>query len=106
MQSKNCPGLAMSRSLGDVAASKLGVIAVPDIFELDIKEKHKILIIASDGIWGVLTNEQVINIAGRYYEKNEADMACEELIRTATIEWKRQSEIIDDITVIVIFFNN
>lgn len=106
MKKKNCPGLAMSRALGDIAASKVGVVAIPEIFELNIEDKHKILIIASDGIWGVLSNEQAIDIAGKYYERDEANMACEDLVRTATFEWKRQSEIIDDITVIVIFFNN
>eukprot|EP00826_Nyctotherus_ovalis_P049240 TRINITY_DN5926_c0_g1_i1.p1 TRINITY_DN5926_c0_g1~~TRINITY_DN5926_c0_g1_i1.p1 ORF type:complete len:412 (+),score=93.62 TRINITY_DN5926_c0_g1_i1:648-1883(+) len=105
MKTKNSPGLAMSRSLGDIAASKVGVIAVPDIFELTIQNKHKILIIASDGIWGVLSNEQAIEIAGGYYEIGEANLACEALVRAATVEWKRQSEVIDDITVIVIFFN-
>lgn len=105
MKTKNSPGLAMSRSLGDQAASKVGVIAVPDIFELTIQSKHKILLIASDGIWGVMSNEQAIEIAGGYYESGEASLACEALVRAATVEWKRQSEVIDDITVIVIFFN-
>lgn len=106
MKSKNYPGLAMSRSLGDTVASKVGVISVPDIFEIQINESHKILVIASDGIWGVLSNEQVMNIAGKYYEEGNAEDACEALIKRATKVWNKLGESIDDITVIVVFLNN
>lgn len=104
MKSVNIPGLAMSRSLGDTVASEIGVISIPDIYEITLKENHKILIIASDGIWGVLSNEKVIQIAGRYYKKGNAEMACENLIQEALLAWNNEGSMIDDITVIVVFF--
>ena len=103
MKTKSKPGLAMSRSLGDTVASKLGVISIPDIFEFTLTSFHKILIIASDGIWGVLSNEKAMYIAGKSYEQNNANLACEELIEEATIVWNNLGENIDDITVIVVF---
>jgi len=96
----------MTRALGDAIASKIGVISVPDIFELQIEDKHKILVIASDGIWEVLSNEEVMKIVGEYYEKSNPEKACEALIKKATAVWNKFGENIDDITVIVVFLNN
>eukprot|EP00826_Nyctotherus_ovalis_P035083 TRINITY_DN2979_c0_g2_i5.p1 TRINITY_DN2979_c0_g2~~TRINITY_DN2979_c0_g2_i5.p1 ORF type:complete len:458 (+),score=116.29 TRINITY_DN2979_c0_g2_i5:107-1480(+) len=106
MKSKNCPGLAMSRALGDAVASKLGVISVPDIFEIRVNEGHKVLVIASDGIWGVLSNEEVMRVAGSFYRAKDAEKACKALVQRATAVWNKLGENIDDITVIVVFLNN
>ena len=103
MQSENIPGLAMSRSFGDKVASEVGVISVPDIFEVNLKDFHKILILASDGIWTVLTNDRVIEIAEKYYKSDQAEMACAALVNEATDNWNKAGQIIDDITVIVVF---
>ncbi len=105
MKTHNIPGLAMSRSIGDTVASEIGVISVPDIFEVELKEHDKILVVASDGIWGVLNNEKVMQVAGKYYKSNNADGACEALINEATAAWTSEGGMIDDITVIVVFFH-
>lgn len=54
------PGLAMSRSLGDKAGREVGVISEPDIYEILLKEEDKFIIIASDGVWEFLSNQDVI----------------------------------------------
>lgn len=56
------PGLAMSRSLGDKAGRDVGVISDPEIFETILNEEDRFLIIASDGVWEFLTNEEVTTI--------------------------------------------
>lgn len=53
------PGLAMSRSLGDVIAHKLGCSHVPEVEQYDLKGDEKSIIVASDGVWELLTNEEV-----------------------------------------------
>ena len=61
----NCtyPGLAMSRSVGDVLAKKAGVVAEPEMsqFVFDPQDSlhitPKYCVLASDGIWDVLSNE-------------------------------------------------
>eukprot|EP00826_Nyctotherus_ovalis_P045207 TRINITY_DN4972_c0_g3_i3.p1 TRINITY_DN4972_c0_g3~~TRINITY_DN4972_c0_g3_i3.p1 ORF type:complete len:273 (+),score=43.86 TRINITY_DN4972_c0_g3_i3:361-1179(+) len=103
MKTKNRPGLAMSRSLGDAVASKIGVIAVPDVFEVKAAEEVKIVIVASDGLWGVIGNEKAMSIASKHHKENEAQAACEELVEEATKAWNRLGEVVDDITVIVVF---
>jgi serine/threonine protein phosphatase PrpC len=55
-------GLAMSRSIGDHALEKAGVIADPELTEHEITEQDKALIIASDGVWEFLSNEDILQL--------------------------------------------
>lgn len=63
------PGLAMSRSIGDGLAHLYGVIPDPDIECVSITHEDKFLIIASDGVWEFLTNQQVAEIVAPYFNK-------------------------------------
>jgi serine/threonine protein phosphatase PrpC len=56
-------GLAMSRSLGDAVAHKCGVSAEPEIFEHALDPSDEFLVIATDGVFDVLDNQQVVQIA-------------------------------------------
>ena len=49
----------MSRSLGDNEAKKLGVIAQPIIKCFPLLSHESFIVIASDGIWDVMSNEEV-----------------------------------------------
>lgn len=64
---ENIPGLAMSRSFGDHCAAEVGVIADPEVLEMNLCEQDKYLIIASDGVWEFLSNEEVIKIVEPFY---------------------------------------
>ena len=98
------PGIAMSRSIGDFIASKLGVIPEPKFLEEKIDKDTKFIIVASDGIWEFLDNDTVKNITMPYYEKNDPNGACTELIKRATEFWNQEDIVVDDITCIVVFF--
>lgn len=58
---ENKPGLAMSRSFGDRVAATLGVTWIPEITERIVEEHDKFLIMASDGVWEFISNEEVAN---------------------------------------------
>lgn len=64
------------------------------------------IVLASDGVWEFIDNVKAWGIIAPYYKKNDAEGACKMLIREATKIWKREDEVIDDITTIVLFFNN
>ena len=64
---KTGPGLAMSRSLGDYFAHTLGCSCEPEITQNVLKQNDKIIIIASDGVWEILSNTQVANIVYPYF---------------------------------------
>jgi len=53
--------LSVSRALGDSNLSPY-VSAVPDIFEQPISRYDEFMILASDGIWDVLTPDDAVNI--------------------------------------------
>ena len=83
----NKPGLNMSRSIGDNFAKKLGVCYEPDITKYKIKKDDKIIIIATDGLYNCLSNEEIINIVGKFYADNKKpEEAAKSLIEIAKIK--------------------
>ena len=100
----NSPGLAMSRSLGDLEAKECGVISTPQIIEYDINNNSKYMVICSDGVWEFASNEQVRDIGNIFYKKNDASGFCSELIEYSVGLWEQNEIIRDDITVVSVFF--
>ena len=98
------PGIAMSRSIGDYIASSLGVIPEPKFIEEKIDKETRFIVLASDGVWEFLENKRVAEIVMPFYQKNDPDGACKELIKISTEWWNKEDVVVDDITVIVIFF--
>ena len=98
------PGLAMSRSIGDLDAKKIGVIPNPQIVEYTLDSNSKYMLIASDGIWEFITNEEAMRVGNKFYLRNDAMGLCNELYRESVNYWLKEDCIIDDITLIVVFF--
>jgi len=101
---KDYPGLAMSRSIGDAIAKKMGVIAEPGIIEHNLIGGIKFIVLGSDGIWEFLSNEDVRDIGKVFYLNCEANDLCEELYSSSLIKWKCNDSTVDDITIIAIYF--
>lgn len=100
------PGLAMTRSIGDKYLKKVGVISQPEITSRVLTKEDKFLIIASDGIWDVLTNEEVIQIVGKELEGCHAKVACQVLVEEAAKRWLARGDCVDDISVVVVLLNS
>ena len=100
----NYPGLAMSRSLGDLQAKEVGVIPNPQIIEYDINQTTKYIVICSDGVWEFASNEQVRDIGNIFYPKNDVAGFCNQLVNFAINLWEQFDIIRDDITVVSVFF--
>ena len=101
---QNYPGLAMSRSIGDLNGKSIGIIAEPGILEYDINETTKFIIIASDGVWEFLKNEDVIEMGKSFYIENDTSNICHRIVDTSASVWKSRDVVVDDITVVVMFF--
>ena len=57
------PGLAMTRYIGDLVAGSVGVTAEPEIQVFNcLTRMDKAIIIASDGIWDRMSNQEVTSI--------------------------------------------
>ena len=107
LKDNEIPGLAMTRSFGDSIAHSVGVISEPEIKKYEITGNERFIIIASDGIWEYITSEECVNIVKNFYENNlDAVGAINAIIKEAFNRWKKYDEIIDDITAIIIFFDD
>lgn len=85
---EDIPGLAMTRSFGDQAAAQVGVIAAPEILEMNLMEGDKFICLASDGVWEFISNEEAAGIIMPHYKSNSAEKAAEALIMESQARWK------------------
>ncbi|KAL7439419.1 hypothetical protein ACHAXM_006693 [Skeletonema potamos] len=110
--------LAMSRAIGDSDAKVVGLISEPevDVWDLNdyytqqqsspeqIEENGWFAVVASDGMYDVISSEEVVNKLGQslYSDENAVSPleACEQLIRKATLLWMNMAgNYRDDISV-------
>jgi serine/threonine protein phosphatase PrpC len=91
----------MTRSIGDMAASSVGVTPEPEIKVFpNLSPADKFVVIASDGIWDRVSNEEVMMvIAKQFYPSKNAEGACSYLVKEAVTRWQVEQGSIDDITI-------
>lgn len=99
------PGLAMSRSLGDAVAHSAGVSSEPEFVEYTFNSGREdlILVMASDGLWEFMSDQEVMDMA---FTTTEPRFAVDKLISEANERWMREEQVIDDTTVCVAFIGN
>lgn len=56
LPNQNLQGLAMSRSLGDNVSKPIGVTHEPEVVKLEVEERDKFILLASDGVWEFIRN--------------------------------------------------
>ena len=71
LKNQNLPGLAMARSFGDLVAASVGVSPEPEVLDFDLEPNDKFIVIASDGVWEFLSNEDVMKIVLPFWKKND-----------------------------------
>ena len=95
-------GLAVSRAIGDLLWKEPKKIVSPDptvtVYDVDFEE-DEFMIICSDGIFDVITNDEVVKFT-RPFVKEDPKTACQILVDMAN---KRGS--MDDKTVQIVRFN-
>ena len=103
-KSKEYPGLAMSRSIGDFSGKNLGIIPEPEIIETNFGININYIVICSDGVWEFLNNDDIMKIGNKFYKENNPRGFCKEVVDYSTKFWKKEDVVIDDITILAIFF--
>ena len=106
LKNEDIPGLAMSRSFGDEVAASVGTISEPEIEEYEITEDDKFIIIASDGIWEFISSQECVEFIKDFYEKKDLKGCLKFLLNESSKRWIKEEEVIDDITAVLIFFEN
>ncbi|OEH75525.1 protein phosphatase [Cyclospora cayetanensis] len=99
---EDLPGLAMSRSLGDTLAGKAGVIPDPEVGVHTLSSGDRCVLLASDGVWEFLSNEDALEIVQPFVEKGDAAGGCSALVAKAQSRWLEEEEAVDDITALLV----
>lgn len=90
--SKNGSGFALARSMGDISSQGTALIAEPDISSVQLI-KGDTVVLASDGVWDVLSNQQVIELID---EQGSLQDIANRIVKNARDEGSR-----DDISALV-----
>lgn len=99
------PGLALSRAFGDFFVKDFGLISEPDVIQTTVTTRDRFLILATDGVWDVVSNEKAVEIVSSAVDREES---AKRLVEYAAIQWKRKRPgfATDDISVVCLFFHN
>ena len=77
-----------------------------EILELDLDRDDKFIVLASDGVWEFLENDEIAGIVLPFFKVKNAEKAAEAIVKESFQRWKREEEgIVDDITCIVVFLD-
>ncbi|CAI5943677.1 unnamed protein product [Closterium sp. NIES-64] len=96
------PGLVPSRAFGDFVVKDYGVIAEPDILIRHLTSEDEFIILASDGLWDVMTPQEAMSAV---LSAPTRQTAARHLIAQARSLWaaRHQSVRPDDCTAVVLF---
>ncbi|XVE66223.1 hypothetical protein DITRI_Ditri08aG0063200 [Diplodiscus trichospermus] len=100
----DAPGLAMARAFGDFCLKKYGVISIPEFSHRSLTERDQFIVLASDGVWDVLSNEEVVEIVSSASTRSSAARI---LVDSAAREWKLKypTSKMDDCAVVCLFLD-
>ncbi|XP_030536603.2 probable protein phosphatase 2C 33 [Rhodamnia argentea] len=102
----NCesPGLAMARAFGDFCLKDFGLISVPEISYRRLSDMDEFVVLATDGIWDVLSNKEVVDIVA----SAPRSIAARTLVETAVRTWRLKYPYakVDDCAVVCLFLNS
>ncbi|KAB1201663.1 putative protein phosphatase 2C 33 [Morella rubra] len=104
LPNNDSPGLAMARAFGDFCLKDFGLISVPDISHRRITEKDEFIVLATDGIWDVLSNKEVVDIVASAPVRSSA---ARFLVESAVRAWryKYPTSKIDDCAAVCLFLD-
>jgi serine/threonine protein phosphatase PrpC len=119
LKNGNTPGIAMSRSIGDAVAKTIGVVANADVTEHTITARDRFVVIASDGVWEVMTDKDVGEVlrtatedaatnceSGRIVTAESlSNKVCSEAQRRWNVLLMTEDTVVDDISAVVLTLN-
>uniref|UniRef100_A0A5B6Z123 protein-serine/threonine phosphatase n=1 Tax=Davidia involucrata TaxID=16924 RepID=A0A5B6Z123_DAVIN len=105
LPNNDSPGLAMARAFGDFCLKDFGLISVPEISYRRLTEKDEFIVLATDGIWDVLSNKEVVDIVASAPAHSSAARA---LVESAVRGWrcKYPTSKVDDCAVVCLFLDS
>ncbi|KAJ6800478.1 putative protein phosphatase 2C 66 [Iris pallida] len=104
LPNSDSPGLAMARAFGDFCLKDYGLISVPDISYRRLTEKDEFIVLATDGVWDVFSNKEVVDIIASAPTRATAARA---LVESAVRAWRLKfpTSKSDDCAVVCLYFD-
>ena len=106
----DCGELAVSRGVGDYRYKQFGLSSIADAYELSVSP-HECLVIASDGLWDVMTSKEVGDFIGTFEmptddgEGTTTPRSKAQLIANALMLFAIESKCAsDNISVVLVMF--
>ncbi|CAL5005479.1 unnamed protein product [Urochloa decumbens] len=105
LPNNDSPGLAMARAFGDFCLKDYGLISVPEISYRRLTEKDEFIILATDGVWDVLSNKEAVDIVASAPSRATAARA---LVDCAVRSWRLKfpTSKSDDCAVVCLFLDH
>lgn len=105
LPNSDSPGLAMARAFGDFCLKDFGLISVPEISYRRLTGKDEFIVLATDGIWDVLTNDEVVKIVA---SASSQSSAARSLVESAVRAWRTKypTSKVDDCAVVCLFLDS
>ncbi|CAL0328060.1 unnamed protein product [Lupinus luteus] len=105
LPNNDSPGLAMARAFGDFCLKDFGLISVPDVSYRQLTKSDEFVVLATDGIWDVLSNKEVVDIVAAAPSRSSAARA---VVESAVRAWryKYPTSKVDDCAVVCLFLDS
>ncbi|RWW25072.1 hypothetical protein GW17_00010612 [Ensete ventricosum] len=102
---EDAPGLAMSRAFGDYCIKEYGLISVPEVTQRSITSRDQFVVLATDGVWDVISNQEAVDIVSSTKDRRKA---AKRLVECAICAWKRKRRgiAVDDCSAICMFLHS
>lgn len=117
------PGLAMSRSVGDLLATSLGAVPLADYEKHEMEGNENFVIMASDGLWEVFDNDEAVKWVHSYATRrkeasgvipghsadSQSMTTAQAIAEEAQRRWCstfNEEVVVDDTSVIIIWLNS
>ena len=84
-------------------AKAVGVCAEPEILHWDISPDDRFAVVASDGVFEFITSQNVVEMLAKFKDPIEG---AKHVVSEAYRLWLTYDDRTDDITIIVVYFEN
>ena len=106
IKNSDIPGINITRSFGDKLGRGIGILDLPYIKSYYFKGNEKFILLATNGIWKFIDPDEGVKIIKTFYENGmDADGALSALVREAILRWKKETNFVEDITAILLYFD-
>lgn len=109
VRGRNYPGISITRSLGDSTGHRLGVLSEPSRGCTPLEPTHDILVVASQGVWNLMTPKEVFSFIRRHQNLSYGLIGRKLAAHIRETQMDREAREggghYHDVTVIIVYLN-